>query len=430
MRVGVAVIACLLIAIVLGFISVSPGSGPTYQGRTARSWMRIYFSGYSGHSRGVTNEEVSDAKRAIRAMGTNVIPYAVRLVSKGYPKFLRSFYDNADGTGYEILEILGTNARPAAPALIKLTKNPESEVRSRALYMLLEMDLDKQIMVPVLISMTRDPVPRVRETTIQKFLTWYPEEAKIQGFTWEALDAETRRRAESEAAVARARKRTGQTNVSLRGSEPPTAAIVPSGYRAEVMRLLAEEASRVAGDLGLAERLPIKESDLTAAYIPPPDMARRLGAIGNISTSNYTYFMSVGNKFSFLDRANLQSERQKLKQKYQWPINKIDTNAAHDLATQLLARASMDVRAIERDCDVTVVPFRPEGARGEWFVPLYWVYWVKRGEDRPVASVELVQPTRAVHQLRVERPEYIARKPVEILPPKKKEENTSHGAPN
>jgi hypothetical protein len=197
MRVAIAVTACLLMGIIISFLALSPGSGPAYQGRTARQWVHIWFSGYSGQSPHSTRAEMDDAERAIRAMGTNIIPYAVMLISKKYPSFLKPLYVNAEGAGYTILEILGTNARPATPALIKLTKDPGPTVRDQALGMLVDMDLDEETILPVMLSMSHDPVPWLRAVSIQKFLTRYPDEAKRQGFTWEALDADNLRRARS-----------------------------------------------------------------------------------------------------------------------------------------------------------------------------------------------------------------------------------------
>ena len=182
------------------------------------------------------------------------------------------------------------------------------------------------------------------------------------------------------------------------------------------MELLAEEASRVARELGLPEKLPVTETDLVGAYVPPPGLAERIGAVGTISTSNYNYYMSVGYKFSFLDRVDLHAECERLRREYRWPLHRVDTNGAHRFATQLLSRVSMDVQALERDCTVAVHPTFPESARGEWFVPVYWVYWVRRGEDRPVASVQFAEPTGGVLQLRVGRSDYILRRPIQPPP--------------
>jgi len=409
MRVVIIVVAfCLISAMVIAFLAGSVGSGPMYQGRSAGQWIHIWCSGHA------TKAELDDAERAIRAMGTNVIPYALKLITKDYPKLLTPVYGGGEGSGYAILEILGTNAWPAAPALIELTKHPGPTVRNEALGALLDMGLEKETIIPVMVSMSHDPVPWVRSVSTGKFLERYPEEAKSYGFTWEALDAENFKRSLPAAVAVDARASMPRAPAPGPDGALAVTAPVPTAYRQEVLRLLTSEATRVASQLALPEKLPITEADLVGAYVPPPSLARFIGALGSIGTTNYTYYVSVANKFSFLERAGVQGENRRLLRECLWPISRMDTNAAHSLATQLLAQASMDVRAIERDCRVTVLPWTPERGHGEMFVPLYWVYWVRPGEDRPVASVALVLPTRSLQQLRVSRAEYILRPPLVV----------------
>jgi len=137
---------------------------------------------------------------------------------------------------------------------------------------------------------------------------------------------------------------------------------------------------------------------------------------GNITTTNYTYYCSIGSKFSFLTKNGFDHEYGEVRQQYLWPTNRMDTNAAYQLAEKWLSEVSMDVRALDRDCDVHIDAYTPEGDGGQQFVPIYWVYWMKRGEEGhgSVASVELIEPTKSIRQLRVERPEYILRKPLVI----------------
>lgn len=187
-------------------------------------------------------------------------------------------------------------------------------------------------------------------------------------------------------------------------------------YQKEVLRLVVQEANKVAQELCLTETLPITESNLVAAYISPPRMAQRMGTFGNITTSNYTYYVSVGSKFSYLERAGVKTGYEQLRKDYLWPINRMDTNAVYQLATQLLAAVSMDVNALNRDCEVHIDAFTPEGKNGNHFVPVYWVYWMPKtgGSSGPAASVELFEPTKTIRQLRVNKAEYILRKPLEV----------------
>lgn len=190
--------------------------------------------------------------------------------------------------------------------------------------------------------------------------------------------------------------------------------LVTPAYRKEALRLLIEEVNRVAKELQLPEKLPITESNLTASYLSPPNMAGRVPGFGNLSTSNYVYFVTVGNKFSFLERTHLAEEQEQLEKQFLWPISRMDTNAAYQVATQLLVAASIDVKALNRDCSAHILPLIPDGEGGNRFVPIYTVYWMKRDQVGSIAEVEFVEPTKTILQMRVMKSEYILRKPLVI----------------
>jgi len=183
-------------------------------------------------------------------------------------------------------------------------------------------------------------------------------------------------------------------------------------YQREALRLVIEEANRVARELNLAETLPITESNLVAQYISPP----RMFGFGNITTSNYVYYVTVGKKFSYLEQAGLEGKYRQLQKQYLWPVEQMDTNGAYQLATQFLVAASMDVAGLNRDGEVRIETFMPEGKAGKHFVPVYWVYWMGKmpGTSGNIAQIELFQPTKTLLQLRVNQPEYILRPPLQI----------------
>jgi hypothetical protein len=188
-------------------------------------------------------------------------------------------------------------------------------------------------------------------------------------------------------------------------------------YQKEAVRLVIEEANRVAQQLNLPENLPITQSNLVEAFVSPPQMAK-IG-FGNITTSNYTYYVTVGDKFSYLEKyfADVKNkDYAELKAQYLWPMNRMNTNSAYQSATQWLAAASMDVEAINRDCNVHVEALTPEGKNGASFVPLYRVYWTEKKGDSfaPAASIEFLEPTKSLRQLRVNKTEYILRQPLQI----------------
>lgn len=162
--------------------------------------------------------------------------------------------------------------------------------------------------------------------------------------------------------------------------------------------------------------MPISEAQLLRYYISPVKMAQRWGTIGNVTTTNYIYYVSIGQKFSSLVRTHLNTEYELLRKLYLWEVSRIDTNAAYTLATQFLSAVSIDVQAINRDGLVKILPFLPEGNHGAHFVPIYWVYWEKKEAvgQGSIASVEVLLPTKSLRQLDVKESRYILRRPIKI----------------
>lgn len=186
-------------------------------------------------------------------------------------------------------------------------------------------------------------------------------------------------------------------------------------YKKEALRLLIKEANDVARQLNLSEDLPITPTNLIYVVIGTPKMVVLSGGgIGTIGTSNYEYSVGIGDKLCFITSQKLDSEkaRKDLKAKYLWPIERRNTNAAYQLATQWLAAIQMDVQGIERDSQVHIWSWTPDGVDDKHFVPLYWVVWKKA--DGPVASVELLEPTHLMGQVNVDHSEYILRRPVVV----------------
>jgi hypothetical protein len=185
-------------------------------------------------------------------------------------------------------------------------------------------------------------------------------------------------------------------------------------YRDEVLRLMLKEANEVAGKLRLNDSMPIISSNLVEKHITPPRMAK-IG-VGSITTSNYVYYFSVGDKFSSIVRTDSNKNRNEIKAKYLWPIDRMDTNAAYQTATQWLKSVSIDVEALNRDCDTVVRAWTPEGVNGKHFVPQYSIYWVIKGtkDSGSVAEVEFLEPTKSLIQLYVENSQYILRQPLQV----------------
>jgi len=208
----------------------------------------------------------------------------------------------------------------------------------------------------------------------------------------------------------------GQAGGTNHPVKPNNLMFMPDAYRKEALRLVLQEANQVAEALRLPEKLPIDETNLLAWHISPPGISRRTKSVGNVTTSNYIYYVSVDGKFSYLEGTHQDIDRQRWFKEYSWPTSLLDTNAAYQLATQWLVAVSMDVGALNKECNLHIThgAIRKQGTN-EYFLPVYWVFWTKGAEGHgSAASVELFEPTKTIRQLRVEKSEYILRKPLEI----------------
>ena len=184
-------------------------------------------------------------------------------------------------------------------------------------------------------------------------------------------------------------------------------------YQRAALKQVIQEANEVAKQLQLPEDLPITESNFVEAYVNPFGFGYVEQMIGNVTTRNYTYYISEGNRFSFLSDMHFGKEWNEYKDSYTWPISRIDTNQAYLLATQWLTAVSMDVEGLNRDCRLSVEPDPSYQSPSGKFVPDYFVYW-KRPDIQmgAAATVQVFTPTKKLLQLRVEDPRYILRKQI------------------
>jgi hypothetical protein len=185
-------------------------------------------------------------------------------------------------------------------------------------------------------------------------------------------------------------------------------------YQDEALKLVIREANMAAKELKLPEELPITESNIVKAFINPFGYAYAKKAVGNVTTKNYAYYVSQGNKFSYLESPHQDELCRKFQAASTLPVSQINTNEALKLATKWLKAVSMDVKALNRDCSVKVeldsAYVHPPAGK---FVPVYYVSWSqKTGGVGSVASVRLFSPTKTLLQLRVEDSKYILRPPL------------------
>ena len=191
-------------------------------------------------------------------------------------------------------------------------------------------------------------------------------------------------------------------------------------YKEAALQVMLKEVNRVCWDLGLPVKLPIYASNLTRAVIETPYTADNLGRFATLYTDDYIYGANAGNKLSYINRSlRFRGEESKylsmLKLRYAAPKSQINTNAAYVLATQWLAAAFVDVKALEQDCSVGIHPWTLEGGK---FVPLYTLEWRKEeranGKQETVATVEVLEPERLLQKLWVQKPEYIKGDPLGV----------------
>lgn len=215
-------------------------------------------------------------------------------------------------------------------------------------------------------------------------------------------------------------------------------------FQNEALRLVIEEANRVARELPLGESLPITRTNLTEAFISSFGFMLKSKAVGNVTTSNYCYGVERDCKFSDLTIANYDERCLEYRRKYRWPASWIDTNGAHQLATQWVAAAHMDVARLSRECvfhimlDGCTCGLKPDELPKDIFTPIYSLWWTPRGSKDQMggAMIELFLPTKTLLQMKVDDPKYILRQPLVFtnlaaLFPGKAEITTNwHGKPH
>ena len=216
-------------------------------------------------------------------------------------------------------------------------------------------------------------------------------------------------------------------------------AAAPEWYRKEALRLLLREASQVASNLNLAEKIPIVEADLAMAFVPPPGIASQLRSLGVVETRDYSYSVPKDNKLCYVSRKRQDELLRRLREEYSWPIRLVDTNAAYQLAAHWLEAFPVDLAALNRDykVEIALAGLRGHGAKRR-FTPVYWISWPARPKGSGcVAEVCLFLPSKTLIDLSVQYPEYVLRSPVavtnhvprESLAPERKFEGPATGRP-
>jgi hypothetical protein len=112
-----------------------------------------------------------------------------------------------------------------------------------------------------------------------------------------------------------------------------------AAYHAAAVQLMAGEANFVASQLGISERVPPQTNEMRICFVQPPP----LGVGGTVSSSNYTFNFEKGRFVSFRKKDWLK--RLVLQPPSTTPP---DSGAALQIATQSLAKLSVDMGQLER----------------------------------------------------------------------------------
>jgi len=198
-------------------------------------------------------------------------------------------------------------------------------------------------------------------------------------------------------------------------------ALTTEAYWREARRLLLQEANQVATELGVSEEVPLTENIVTFTTVPFGWAYMETGHVGAVMSRHYEYRVGKSWRFSSLVVASWSEVCANYVRSYRWPSDRLDTNAAYNMATQWLAAVSMDVAGLNRDCVMHAAP-APHWNRfrlntpftNATFTPIYYVYWIPRQTTNGIAAagVELFAPDKTLLSLRIEDPKYILRKPL------------------
>lgn len=195
----------MIATMVLGFVTIAifRSREPRYQGRTLTQWLEAgeiaSVQIYSRSSRGQTVEGTvapawQEASNAVRQMAPDTVPLLVKWFQaedsaikvkladwlRQHPSmhFQIASAESRRGLAMVGFRLLGSEARPAWPALVKLTDAPDTKLRILALRSLYDSNADPEILLPVLLHLIHDPQFGLQVTAANLLHQRFPEEAE------------------------------------------------------------------------------------------------------------------------------------------------------------------------------------------------------------------------------------------------------------
>lgn len=186
--IGILIVGVVLVSLAL---YCCRSKEPSYHGKTLTEWLRnreVELTDNIGHD---------ESAKAIKAIGTNALPTLLRMAAASDGALKRLLIRLANGqtivrvhaqTATEQRDladmgfaVLGTNALPAVPELIELTKNQDPAVRLDALGFLSLIHPDTNVFFPVLKVCLQDRDVNVQHAAATTIMYGYPHEAERLG---------------------------------------------------------------------------------------------------------------------------------------------------------------------------------------------------------------------------------------------------------
>jgi hypothetical protein len=202
----IRLISIVAVVIVFGGLAVAifRAREPRYEGRTLTQWIK---DGESAYEQFINNPNVDPlhpeidpawraANHALKHMSPEAIPLLLKWVQmKDSPSTSRTIAWLDNNLSFDLIgpalnrrliavagfRLLGSEARPAWPALIQLTQSTAHQVRLTAFFCLTETKPDKETLVPVLLRLIHDPNVGIQFAVSHEFFDRYPQDAEAAG---------------------------------------------------------------------------------------------------------------------------------------------------------------------------------------------------------------------------------------------------------
>jgi hypothetical protein len=207
----IILICVVLVLLLAGWLALqfAQNREPRYQNRTLTQWLTDYSNAQNSETDTNSPTIIRASTNAVRQIGMRAIPFLLRKVS-AQPAFIEKVFDtfalwqfvtplgitdhrlppHFDRTlGHEGFRILGHDAIGALPALVKLTKHPDSDVRYMALRSIMRLKPPPEALLPILQATIHDPEKElIGEMSAHLLRRLSPEEAEKAGiykeFPW------------------------------------------------------------------------------------------------------------------------------------------------------------------------------------------------------------------------------------------------------